>query len=128
MVYRIAWMHRQNTLFVALDEVLSTSDIACMVAEIVSDYLAGCLSPVTLVLDMARLERFPLNILQMRTAMTPLLDHPMLAEIVVIGRSQPLALCVLETLARTYGVPCKTAPRADWLPHMDAPSVGHLPV
>lgn len=106
MAYRLTWHTEKQIVLLSLHRESSIEDFTAFTSEIVSKYLNASSKPVHVVLDMTRLERFPIQLVKIRTASSDLFRHPMLGKVVIVGRANPLAGCIIDTLARTFQVDC----------------------
>jgi hypothetical protein len=106
MNYRLVWHTERQIILLTLHRESSLEDFRAFSRELTTKYLDSCSRPVYLVLDMSRLERFPIQLVNLRAASMDLFRHPMLGKVVIVGRANPLAGCIIDTLARTFQVEC----------------------
>jgi hypothetical protein len=106
MAYRLTWHTEKQIALLTLHRESSIEDFRAFTSEITSKYLNASSKPVHVVLDMSCLERFPIQLVKIRAASTDFFRHPMLGKVVIVGRTNPLAGCIIDTLARTFHVEC----------------------
>lgn len=110
MVYRLKWQVENRIVLLSLQKDSSLEDFGAFTKEITAEYLDSCDAPVHVLVDMSRLEKFPHQLVKIRAAVGDLFEHPALGTVVVVGRVNPLAGCIIDTLARTFRVDCAAAP------------------
>jgi hypothetical protein len=106
MAYRLTWHTEKQIVLLSLHRESSIEDFRAFTRDITSKYLNASSRPVHVVLDMSCLERFPIQLVKIRAASMDLFRHPMLGKVVIVGRANPLAGCIIDTLARTFHVEC----------------------
>ena len=114
MAYRVGWWVEDQVVLLSLTRETSIEDFSAFATEIATRYLDDECAPVHVVLDMTGLERFPHQLSKIRSVVRELFVHPSLGKIVVVGqRVNPLASCIIDTLARTFRVECLRAATMD---------------
>ena len=114
MAYRVDWWVEDQIVLLSLTKETSIEDFGAVAQEITSRYLDDECAPVHVMLDMTGMEKFPYQLVKIRSATRDLFQHPSLGKIVVVGRRvNPLASCIIDTLARTFHVECLRATTMD---------------
>ncbi|MBZ0298345.1 MAG: hypothetical protein K8J31_01335 [Anaerolineae bacterium] len=104
----------------------SVEDFGALSREISTHYLDSASTPIDVILDMTHLERFPYQLFKLRSVVSDLFQHPALGRIMMVGRVNPLAGCIIDTLARTFDVECVQIPnREDALALVTRTTVQH---
>jgi hypothetical protein len=106
MAYKVAWQIEKQVILLSLSRESSVEDFRAFAREIASEYLDSANSPVHVFVDMTRLEKFPYQLAKLRAVTGSLFGHPALGKVVLVGRANPLAQCVIDTLARTFHAEC----------------------
>jgi hypothetical protein len=106
MAYRLTWHTEKQIVLLTLHRDCSLEDIQALSRELTAKYLNGSSRPVHVVVDMSRLERFPVQLVQIRAAVHDIFRHPMLGKMVIVGWATPLAGCIVDTVARSFQVEC----------------------
>lgn len=116
MAYRLAWQVEKQVVLLSMQQDSSIEDFGALARELSSRYLDSGCAPIHLLVDMTRLEKFPHQLAKLRAQMGDLFEHPALGKVVLVGRANPLAGCIVDTLARTFDVECvRAASREDAL-------------
>jgi hypothetical protein len=106
MAYGLTWHTEKQIVLLSLHRESSVEDFRAFTREITAKYLDASSTPVHVMVDMSRLERFPIQLVKIRAASSDLFRHPKLGKVVIVGRTNPLAGCIIDTLARTFRVEC----------------------
>jgi hypothetical protein len=106
MAYQVTWHTKKQIALLTLHRESSIEDFQAFTRELATKYLDISSKPVYVVVDMSCLERFPIQLVKIRAASMDLFRHPMLGKVVIVGRANPLAGCIIDTLARTFQVEC----------------------
>ena len=110
MAYCVAWWVEDQIVLLSLTRETSLEDFGAFAREITSRFLDSERSSVHLIVDMTGMEKFPHQLVKIRAVVRDLFLHPSLGKIVVVGqRVNPLARCIIDTLARTFRVECLRA-------------------
>ncbi len=110
MAYRLKWQVEKQIVLLSIQKESSLEDFGAFAQEITSQYLDSCDAPVHVLMDMTRLEKFPHELVKIRAVTGDFFRHPALGSVVVVGRVNPLAGCIIDTLARTFRVDCAAVP------------------
>lgn len=110
MAYRLKWQVEKQIVLLSIQKESSLEDFGAIAEEITSQYLDSCDAPVHVLMDMSRLEKFPHELVKIRALTEDFFRHPYLGSVIVVGRVNPLAGCIIDTLARTFRVDCAAAP------------------
>ncbi len=104
MAYTLSWWVENEAVLLSLHEEISLEDLTALSEDLLTQFLPAGAAPVHVLLDMTRLEKFPHQLLRIRAAVSNLFLHPALGRLVIVGRANPLATCIVDTLARTFYV------------------------
>lgn len=113
MAYQLTWQIADRAILITAHDEFSLSDFGALTNELVTGYLKVENAPVHLLLDLSIMEKFPHQLGKIRTVTRDLFQHPALGKIVLVGRVNPLAGCIIDTLARTFRVECLSAASAE---------------
>jgi hypothetical protein len=106
MAYRLTWHTEKQIALLSLYRECSLEDFQAFTRELTEKYLDSSSEPVHVMVDMSCLERFPIQLVTIRAASSDFFRHLKLGKVVIVGRTNPLAGCIIDTLARTFHVEC----------------------
>ena len=104
MAYHIDWYQDKRIVLCSAEGTITDADLWEM-GQTLTTFLDQGQSSVDVILNLEAMERFPKQLPKMRRVLRDFFEHPRLRSITLVGRVNPLARCIFETLTKTFRVP-----------------------
>ena len=103
MPYQINWFHYENIVLCRAQGTITDAELWEM-GQTLTTFLDQGRSVVHIIFDLEDMERFPKQLPSIRHMLRSAFEHPHLGSVTLMGRVNPLARCIFETLTKTFRV------------------------
>ena len=103
MSFQIDWNQNEKIVLCQVQGSITNGDL-WEIGHRLTAFLDDSCSPVHVIFDLESMERFPKQLPQIRHVLQDFLQHSQLASVTLVGRVNPLANYIFETLTKTFHV------------------------
>jgi hypothetical protein len=102
--FRHSWLYPSRVVLVEFDGDLSFEELEASHRAIIENFFNAGQAPVHLVIDIDHLKSFPTNLIKVQQITRPVLGHPAIGWMIMVGTTNALQRFLLTTITQLANI------------------------